>query len=245
MLNRAIILFLAMPRRLQVIEELKIEFEVPYITGKGEVIDAATVQINERKQGVYFSYALSERTGRNLDVLFPQEGIDLLGQMTSQIIRDLGMNPRRIILQLYEYSPNVISLSAEGRAPVNRERDTVLVILTKTPFVYKFGYEMVLWHQAMHAKDRWEHRFPSAHPLVHVGDWLDVLWHFSIDGRLQNRGKPHYSREERVEEAIRVFQESGQVDSVQEQVERLCHQLWGKEVTMAELLDVGEDLGLE
>ena len=232
-----------MPHRLQVIEELKIEFEVPYITGKGEVVDATTIQINERKQGVYFSYALSKRTSRKLDVLFPPEGIDLLGQMTSRIIRDLGMSPRRIILQLHEYSPNAVSLSAEGRAPVNRERDTVLIILTKTPFVYKFGYEMVLWHQAMHTKDRWEHRFPAAHPLVHVGDWLDVLWHFSIDGRLQNRGKPHYSREERVEEAITVFQESGQVDSVQEQVERLCHRFWSKEVTMAELLDVGQDLG--
>jgi hypothetical protein len=232
-----------MPHRLQVIEEIKIEFEVPYITGKGEVVDAATVQINERKQGVCFSYALSKRTGKNLDVLFPPEGIDLLGQMTSQIIRDLGMSPRRIILQLYEYSPNAISLSAEGRAPVNRERDTVLIILTKTPFVYKFGYEMVLWHQAMHAKDRWEHRFPSAHPLVHVGDWLDVLWHFSIDGRLQNRGKPHYSREERVEEAIRVFRRLGQGDSTVGRIEGLCDELWGNEVSLLQLLDLGKSLG--
>ena len=135
--------------------------------------------------------------------------------------------------------------SVEGRAPVNRDRDTVLIIITKTPFVYKFGYEMVLWHQAMHAKDRWERRFPSAHPMVHVGDWMDSLWHFSIDGRLQNLGKPHYSKEERLDEAIRTFRELPQAEPVYGLVHRLCDQLWGKEVTMTELLQIGQSLGLE
>ena len=238
-------MFSRMGHRLQVIEQLKIGFEVPYVTGKGEAIDSITLQINERKQGVDFSYALSEPTDDDLDIMFPPEGINLLGRMIRQILQDLGMSPRRIVMQLYEYSPNARSRSAEGRAPVNRERDTVLIILTKTPFVYRFGYEMMLWHQAMHAKDRWEHRFPSAHPMVHAGDWIDVLWHFSIDGRLQNLGKPHYSKEERLEEAVRVFEELGQVDSIQERIERLRDQLWGKEVTMAELLQIGKSLGLE
>ena len=80
--------------------------------------------------------------------------------------------------------------------------------------------------------------------MVHAGAWIDVLWHFSIDGRLQNLGKPHYSKEERLEEAVRVFEELEQVDSIQEQIERLCDQLWGKEVTMAELLEIGKSLGL-
>lgn len=231
-----------MVHRLQVIEELKIDFEVPYVTGKGEAIDCITVQINERKQGIYFSYVLSEQTDRNLDVLFPPAGVELLGRMTKRTLHELGMNPTRIILQLHECAPDAKSGSVEGRAPVNRNRDTVLIIITKTPFVYKFGYDMVLWHQAMHAKDRWELRFPSAHPLVHVGDWMDVLWHFSIDGRLQNLGKPHYSREERLEEAIRVFREAG-VDSIEAQVQGLCGQLWGREVTMSELLQIGNSLG--
>lgn len=229
---------------LQVIEELKIDFEVPYVTGKGEAIDCITVQINERKRGIYFSYALSERTDKSLDVLFPPAGIELLGRTTKQILHELGMTPAKIILQLHECAPDARSGSVEGRAPVNRSRDTVLIIITKTPFVYKFGYEMVLWHQAMHAKDRWEHRFPSAHPLVYVGDWMDVLWHFSIDGRLQNMGKPHYSREERLEEAIRVLTGLGRADSIQTEAQRLCIQLWGKEVAMPELLQIGNNLRL-
>src|SRR4030042_5697467 len=196
-----------MSHRLQVIEELKIDFEDPVITGRGAAIDCMVVPINERKHGMYFSYNLLKQTDRNLDVLFPPAGIEMLGRTTDQILHELGMAPAKVILQLHECSPDAKSGSLEGRAPVNRNRDTVLIIITKTPFVYQFGYEMVLWHQAMHAKDRWERRFPSVHPMVHVGDWMDSLWHFSIDGRLQNLGKPHYSKEERLDGAIRAFRQ--------------------------------------
>lgn len=233
-----------MSHRLQVIEELKIRFEVPYITGKGEAIDSMVVPINERKHGLYFSYDLLNRTARNLDVLFPTDGIELLGQTTKEILHELGMEPAKVILQLHECSPDAKSGSLEGRAPVNRDRDTVLIIITKTPFIYKFGYETLLWHQAMHAKDRWERRFPSAHPMVHVGDWMDSLWHFSIDGRLQNLGKLHYSREERMEEAIRSFRHLAQGEDVRGLVLGLCDQLWGNEVTMSQLLQIGNQLGL-
>lgn len=114
----------------------------------------------------------------------------------------------------------------------------MLIILTKTPFVYKFGYELVLWHQAMHAKDRLENRFPSAHPLVEAGEWLDVLWHFSIDGRLETMGKPHYSRDERLDEAARVL------PGLEDRLTKLCDELWGKEVTLGQLLKIGKELGL-
>jgi hypothetical protein len=233
-----------MSHRLQVIEELKIDFDVPYITGRGEAIDSMTVPVNERKHGLYFSYDLLKRTDRNLDILFPPEGIALLGRTTKQILHDLDMAPARVVLQLHECSPDARSGSVEGRAPVNRDRDTVLIIITKTPFVYKFGYEMVLWHQTMHAKDRWECRFPSAHPMVHVGDWMDSLWHFSIDGRLQSMGKPHYSKEERLDEAVKAFTGLPQAEPAPALVRRLCDQLWGNKVTLTELLQIGQGLGL-
>ena len=234
-----------MAPRLEVIQQLKISYEVPYLTDRGEIIDNIIVRINEQRQGVDISYALLEPTEQNLDNLFPSSGIDLLAQMTKRILRDLGMDPARIILQLWEYSPTTRLYSVEGRAPVNKQRDTVLIILTKPPFIYKFGYELVLWHQAMHAKDRWEHRFPSTHPLVEAGEWLDVLWHFSIDGRLQNWGKPHYSRAERLEEAIRVLEGLSPVKEPQVQARELCDELWGKEVTFAQLEGIGRGLGVE
>jgi hypothetical protein len=233
-----------MAPRLEVIQELKLSYEVPYLTDRGEIIDNITVQINEQRQGVDISYALLEPTEQNLDNLFPSSGVDLLAQMTKRILQDLGVNPTRIILQLWEYSPTAGLYSVEGRAPVNKQRDTVLIILTKTPFIYKFGYELVLWHQAMHAKDRWEHRFPSTHPLVEAGEWLDVLWHFSIDGRLQSWGKPHYSRAERLEEATMALERLCHVKEPQAQVRELCHELWGQEVTLAQLVEIGRGLGV-
>lgn len=234
-----------MALRLDVIEEVELSYEIPYLTGKGEVVDSTTVYINEWRQGVSISYALVECTEEHMDSLFPSEGVNTLARMTKRILRDLEMKPARIILQLREHSLGHNMHSLEARAPVNRQRDSVLIIITKPPFIYKFGHELVLWHQAMHAKDRWEYRFPSAHPLVDAGEWLDALWHFSIDGRLEGWRKPHYSRTERLEEATRVLQGLCPGKDLQAHVGQLCDQLWGKETTFAQLLDIGKELGLE
>jgi len=234
-----------MPSRNKVIEELKIDYEIPYVSARGEIIDSTTVQVNENRKGVSVSYAMLNPSEQKLKSLFPAEGVDYLVKMIKQILRDLGIIPSRTILQLCESSPIPKSRSVEGRAPVNKQRDTVLIILTKTPFIYKFGYEVVLWHQTMHAKDRWEHRFPSTHPSVDVGEWLDAFWHFSVDGRLQKAGKPHYSISERLDEANRLLEGLCQIDNLQDRIKKICDELWGKEVTFAQLLDIGRDLGLE
>jgi hypothetical protein len=234
-----------MALRLDVVEEVELSYEIPYLTGKGEAIDSTTVCINERRQGINISYALVECTEEHVDSLFPPEDVNTLARMTKRILRDLEMKPARTILQLREHSPGHNLHSLEARAPVNKQRDSVLIIITKPPFIYKFGHELVLWHQAMHAKDRWEYRFPSAHPLVNAGEWLDVLWHFSIDGRLEIWRRPHYSRTERLEEAIRVFRGLCPGKDLQARVCQLCDQLWGKEITFAKLLEIGKELGLE
>ena len=230
---------------LDVIEELSLSFEIPYVTGKGEVIDSLTILINERRKGTYISYAFVDCQDQHLQDLFPSEGVDSLAQTTKLVLQDLGMKPRRIILQLWEYGTGTRSYSVESRAPVNKERDTVLIIFTKTPFIYKYGYELVLWHQAMHAKDRWEYRFPAAHPMVDAGEWLDVLWHLSIDGRLEGLGKPHYSKAERLEEAAKVLEGVRPGAETASRVRTLCDDIWGKEVTFSQLLDIGEGLGLK
>lgn len=234
-----------MSPRLNALEEIKIDYEVPFVSNRGEIIDSTTVQISEQRQGVSISYVLLNPTEKKVRSLFPADGVDSLARMLINIFQDLEMHPLRTILQLWEHRPGVQTYSAEGRAPVNKQRDTVLVILTKTPFIYKFGYDLVLWHQAMHAKDRWEHRFPSAHPLVEVGGWLDALWHFSIDGRLQRLEKPHYSKAERLEEANKLFDSLCRIEGLQDRVKDLCDDLWGKEVTLAQLLEIGKGLGLE
>lgn len=42
---------LAMALRLDIIEEQKIDYEVPYITRRGEIIGSTTIQINEQRGG--------------------------------------------------------------------------------------------------------------------------------------------------------------------------------------------------
>ncbi len=234
-----------MESRLKVIDKLRIDYEVPFVSDRGKVLDHTIVRINERRKGVEISYAVLDPTGQVLDSLFPRDGMDSLAEMTKSILSDLGVTPARIALQMWDYSVAQGPYSVEGRAPVNKQRDTVLIIFTKSPFVYKFGYEMVLWHQAMHAKDRWERRFPAAHPQVQVSEWIDALWHFSIDGRLEAWNKPHYNKAERLEEAAALFRKLRLPADVSDRAVRACDGLWAKEVTMETLVEMGKSLGLE
>lgn len=237
---------LGMTHRLNVIEELRVRFDVAYSSDRGETFDYIDICLNECRHGVDISYVLLDLGGENLDNVFPSEGVDVLALTAKNILYDLGVKPKRLVLQLWEFGINGRTSSMEGRAPVNRTRDTVLLMLTKTPFLYKFGHDLMLWHQGCHAKDRWEYRFPSAHPLVEMGAWLDALWHFSVDGRLENWGRPHYSREERVAEAARIFQESAKLteSSALELAVRLCDDLWGREVTQDQLVTIASEAGL-
>ncbi len=234
-----------MESRLKVIDKLRIDYEVPFVSDRGKILDHTIVRINERRKGVEISYAVLDPTEQVLDSLFPRDGMDSLAEMTRSILSDLGVMPQRIALQMWDYSVAQGPYSVEGRAPVNKQRDTVLIIFTKSPFVYKFGYEMVLWHQAMHAKDRWERRFPAAHPQVQVSEWIDALWHFSIDGRLEAWNKPHYNKAERLEEAAALFRKLRLPADVSDRAVRACDGLWAKEVTMETLVEMGKSLGLE
>ena len=167
-----------MTSRLEVLELIDIDYEIPFFTDSGDIVKCTTVPVNEWREGVGISYALLEPTEQNLEAAFPSAGVEMLVKLLKLILETLEMNPHRVILQLWEHSTMRKAHSLEERAPVNKQRDTILIILTKTPFVYKYGYELVLWHQAMHAKDRLEKRFPSSHPFVEIGEWLDILWHF-------------------------------------------------------------------
>lgn len=243
MTDRAIIV--TMVSRLKVIEKLRLDYEVPFVSERGKVLDHTILRINERRKGVAISYALLDPSEQDLENLFPRDGMDCLAEMARDILADLGVTPQKIALQMWDYSITRGPYSLEGRAPVNKQRDTVLIIFAKSPLAYKFNYEMVLWHQCMHAKDRWERRFPSAHPQVETGAWLDILWHFSIDGRLEAADRPHYTREERLEEASALFHRMGlSADAIDRALEA-CRGLWGREVTLESLTEMGRDLGLD
>jgi hypothetical protein len=239
------VIIVMMESRLKVIDKLRIDYEVPFVSDRGKVLDHTMVRINELRKGAEISYALLDPTEQDLDSLFPRDGMDSLVEMTKSILSDLGMTPKRIALQMWDYSVAQGPYSVEGRAPVNKQRDTVLIIFSKSPFVYKFGYEMVLWHQAMHAKDRWERRFPAAHPQVQAAEWIDVLWHFSIDGRLEAQNKPHYTKAERLEEAAALLRKLRLPTEATDRALKACSGLWAKEVTMEALLETGRELGLE
>lgn len=241
--DRAIIV--TVESRLKTIEKLRLDYEVPFVSDRGKVLDHTIVRINERRKGVAISYALLDPTEQDLETLFPREGMDALADMTRTVLADLGVTPQKVALQMWDYSVTRGPYSLEGRAPVNRQRDTVLIIFAKSPLAYKFNYEMVLWHQCMHAKDRWEGRFPAAHPQVQTSAWLDPLWHFSIDGRLEARNRPHYSREERLEEAVALFRRMGLPADVADRALVTCRGLWGREVTLDSLMEAGRSLGLQ
>lgn len=112
----------------------------------------------------------------------------------------------------------------------------------------------------MHAKDYLEGRFPSCsfinpnkNPELAL---IESLWHFSIEGRLEKNGKPHKSRQRAIEEEYLWASELKKSEMVEvelgrwqmqirpwplkklitkEFLQKLCDELWGKEVTSQEL----------
>lgn len=233
-----------MASRFQVKEEFKLNYEVPYLSGKGELIGCTTVPVMEEHHGVSISYAMTSPSPSAMENSFPAEGVSSLAATARFILDELEVKPHRTILQLWEHTPHNRLFSVEGRAPVSAERDAVLLILTKTPFIYRYDYDLVLWHQAMHARDRWERRFLSSHPLVEIGEWFDALWHLSIDGRLEAMGKPHYSRLERLEEVRAVLRDTRPAGDHLAEATQLCDDLWGKETTHSRLIEIGLELSL-
>lgn len=59
--------------------------------------------------------------------------------------------------------------------------------------------DYIFYHELMHAKDCLEGRFPSG-GFINPGEnpelaLITSLWHFSIEGRLEENDKPHKSRQ--------------------------------------------------
>src|SRR5512137_2635487 len=95
--DRAIIVIVE--SRLKVIDKLRLDYEIPFVSDRGKVLDHTIVRINERRKGVEISYALLDTTGQVLESLFPRDGMDSLAEMTGSILSDLGVTPRRTALQ--------------------------------------------------------------------------------------------------------------------------------------------------
>src|SRR5512136_3491701 len=100
--DRAIIV--TVESRLKVIDKLRIDYEVPFVSDRGKILDHTVVRINERRKGVEISYALLDPTEQDIESLFPRDGMDSLAEMTANILSDLAMAPRRTALQMWDYS---------------------------------------------------------------------------------------------------------------------------------------------
>jgi hypothetical protein len=139
-----------------------------------------------------------------------------------------------------------------GRAVVGRRGRAVLeiesVILNGQLSVYTIDNEPgnpegiscedIIPHELMHILDVRQRRSPSMYPWLQPGEgeWLDLFRHLWIDGHLEERGFPHFPREERIRELAEAVGK--------QKAETLASAWWGKPMTMHNAVKLGLDAGL-
>lgn len=98
--------------------------------------------------------------------------------------------------------------------------------------------EDIIPHELMHILDVRQGRFPSIYAWWQPGEgeWLDLFRHLWIDGHLEERGFPHFPKEERIRELGEAVGK--------EKAKTLASAWWGKPMTMHDAVRLGLDAGL-
>lgn len=181
-------------------------------------------------------------------ISFPEEDIIFDWQMPSEdALKQLTNEVKEVMNELHIKQPSYFILKLENYVqPFSNNVSSNDVFLLRLPVQqiskdkitvhYRGRDKHELYHELMHIKDVLSPRFPTIGCGIREMKIINLLWGFSIEGRLERMGKPHQEREE----AIRLLENSKTAS--REQAEGLCDKLWGKEVTYEELKSTAKKL---
>ena len=99
-----------------------------------------------------------------------------------------------------------------------------------------------LYHELMHIKDVLCGRFPSIGRGNHFHALMNLLWGFSIEGRLERMGKPHIERQKAANQSLFLGVYGRKELISKEKAEKLCEEFWGKEVRYEEIKPIAKKL---
>jgi len=163
------------------------------------------------------------------------------------VMKTLSVKARMLVIELWPEGQG----SAYCNVDVQDIIDLVLTINIRNGHILLpsrgSDENYLLYHELMHAKDVLEGRFPSSGLIDITKDFLQYLVgfaeDFSIEGRLGKIGRPHYTRKQSIENAYRCVAENYHLGLTGNKVkkpirkeffEKLCDNVWGKELTSEE-----------
>lgn len=236
--------------RLRVQARRCLNFEIPGLNGE----NGYEVLIHERYEGVGFMYIPIIQTADRVEQIAPVPVLPQIAKMANGIFSDLDLRPREIILGIRE--PCHEDLGYAGQAMVGRNKRVFIELhLVEAPLEDLNYWEGVLWHEAMHAKYFFDGRWPTQWPVYQLEEdpaWaLDCLLHFSIDGWLENQGKPLWKPRpndaDRKSTILREFREQCEVDnhSINDHYLRtVTDELWGRPTNIKEIWRIMQEMDL-
>lgn len=212
-------------------KEIRLEYEI------GEV---DTFRIVEEINGFWICYHSVEYTSQKPDT----SDLHSLIKRVKYVMDDLD-------IQISHFALEIISNGGRGACcAVTKDREACYVLL---PVHIRGNHialpdrgvheDYVLYHELMHVKNCIEHRFPSAGRQNYDEDPLGYLTclveDLSIEGILEERKKPHHSKEEYTSLAHQCFEDYCNFvprgEDLKELItktffEKLCESAWGKEI---------------
>jgi hypothetical protein len=113
----------------------------------------------------------------------------------------------------------------------------------------------LLYHELMHAKMLLEGRIYSSGKIDIIDNFRlyleGFLCDFSVEGRLEKNGKPHYSKEESTENVYQCILEDCEIGIIPEEnmkmlardtISQLCDKVWGRDLTSSQICTIIKEL---
>lgn len=217
---------------------LTIRYEIPGISAHGQLLDEIVVRPTAVSDGIGFVIDPSIKVA--------QRTLEIVARATRRIARTLGVRARTLTVRCIprgaRHVPTGHDCSPQG--------DAILDLTLEK------GWTFQLWLALLRARDLLSGSFPSMHATARV-PWIEVLWTISLEGRLSARGVARpappktavlarsaedRARDELVNALIWAGKQRG-LSLSRNDAGRIAHLVWGKNVSLFELVALGEKFG--
>jgi len=217
---------------------LTIHYEIPGMSPHGQLLDEIVVRPTAATDGIAFVVDPATTV--------TQQTYDTVARATRRIAQTLALRARSLAVRFTSHSGQRMhtghDCSAEGDAIFDLTLDRQ----------WAFNLRLAL----LRAHDLLSGRFPSMHASARVPR-VDVLWTLSLEGRLAMRGMMRPSapetaavapnadnraRNELLTALIWAGKQRG-LSLLRNDAERIAHVVWGKDVSLHEVVALGEKFG--
>ncbi len=217
---------------------LTIHYDIPGMSPHGQLLDEITVRPTVLTDGIAFIVDPVANV--------PERTYETVSRATQRIARTLGLRARSLTVRCTSRNGQRTQTGHD----CSPEGDAVLDLTLDRQWAFN------LWFALTRARDLLTGRFPSMHVSARV-PWVEVVWSLSLEGRLAKRGvvRPsapeatltmqsadNRAKNELLTALIWAGKQRG-LSLVKNDAERIARAVWGKDVSLHEVVALGEKFG--